>query len=244
MVSRSTAADATLRCATRWFAATVTADRNFLDLREGPTWIRRTVDPTDVQRLIGVMLAVWVAAAIVVGGLLLAPHLIALPMPTTTDTHLRDAIAARVVGRPGNWVVAHVMYRSCPCSRRTIGHLTTDRRAADLDELVVMVDDAGQAGPEDAALRAAGFQVEVITPDILRERFHVEAAPLLAVARPDHELAYVGGYNRHKQSAAYEDLAIISDLRARSVREALPIYGCATNTRLADAIDPLGIRSW
>lgn len=188
------------------------------------------------------LLGLWVVVAVVVGGLLLAPHLIALPMPTTADTAFRNAIAARL--RTAMWGAVHVMYRSCACSRRTVAHLTARRRSADLDELVFMVDDAGEAGPEDAVLRAAGFRVEVITPAALRDELHVEAAPLLAIARPNHELAYVGGYNRHKQSAAYEDLTIIAELRASRDRASLPIFGCATNTRLADQIDPLGMRTW
>lgn len=188
----------------------------------------------------GVAIGLWIATVVILGGLLLAPHLVGLPAPLTTDTHLRDALARELP--TGRWGVAHFMYRSCPCSRRTIAHLISDARPPNLDELVIVIDDHGSAGPDDDALRAAGFRVHVITPATLSERYHVEAVPLLVVARPDHELSYVGGYNRHKQSPAYEDLAIIRDLRDHAERASLPIFGCATSKRLASALDPLGLR--
>jgi hypothetical protein len=189
-------------------------------------------------------LVVWVGVCVLVGGLLLVQHLVALPTPPTSDASLAQAVAGVGSNHAGWWRVAHVMYRSCTCSQRTIAHLLTTRRPDRTDEIVVMVDDDGANAPEDVGLRAAGFQVEVITPDVLHARFHVEAAPLLVVARPDHELAYVGGYNRHKQSAAYEDLSILAELRAGSEPSPLPVFGCATSAQLANTLDPLGLRRW
>ena len=157
---------------------------------------------------------------------------------------LRDAIAAWLPDHSGRWRVVHIMYRSCPCSRRTIEHLITSPRPAGLDELVLMVDDEGHPGSDDARLRAVGFRVEVITPAVLHDRFHVEAAPVLVVARPDHELAYVGGYNRSKQNPAYEDVAIIDAAGQRDAPAPLPVFGCATSDRLARQLDPLGLRKW
>ncbi len=174
-----------------------------------------------MQRLATVVLALWAAIGVLVGGLLLVRHLIALPTPPASDPQLHDAVAT-LFRDPSRWGAVHVMYRTCSCSQRTIAHLLATPRPADLDERVVMVDDDGAPGPEDAALRAAGFAVEVVTPQALQQRFHVVSAPLLVVARPDHELAYVGGYNTHKQSAAYENLAIIADLRRNEDRAALP----------------------
>lgn len=189
-------------------------------------------------------LAAWAGCGLVLGGLLLARHLVALPTPPVTDTRLRDAVAGFHPDRAATWRAVHVMYRRCPCSQRTITHLRAAPRPADLDEVVVMVDDDGAAGPEDAMLRDAGFDVEVITPAALHAQLDLEAAPVLVVARPDHELVYVGGYNRHKQSTAYEDLAILADLRAEAPRAALPVFGCPTSARLADAVDPLGLGRW
>lgn len=190
-----------------------------------------------------VALGLWGAAVLLVGGLLLAPHLAALPAPLATDLRLRAALTGpHGVLAPGGWGVVHVFYRTCTCSRRTIAHLLARRALAGVDEVVVIVDDDAAAAADDAALAGAGFRVVVITPAALRERFHIEAVPLLVIARPGGDLAYVGGYNRHKQSAAYEDLAILRELRATHSREPLPVFGCATSKRLAAAFDPLGLR--
>jgi len=102
-----------------------------------------------------------------------------------------------------------------------------------------MIDDHGRPGPEDDRLRAAGFAVVVLTPMQLQTELHLEAAPVLVVMSARGELAYVGGYNRHKQSAAYEDTAIIADLRADRIAPELPVFGCATSARLARIVDPL-----
>jgi hypothetical protein len=191
---------------------------------------------------VAVALALWLAGGIALGGILLLKHTVPLPVPAQDDAVLRDAIAA-LPGPGDRWRAVHVMYRSCPCSQRTITHLLDDARPADLDEHVVMIDDDGLAGPEDARLRAR-FHVEVVTPARFHAVFGAEAAPLFVVARPGGELAYVGGYNRHKQSARYEDASIIADLRRDGASAALPVYGCATSARLADTIDPLGLRRW
>ncbi len=197
-----------------------------------------------MRRIAVIGLAIWAGLGVLVGGLLLVQHLIALPAPPVSDARLRDAVASLRTDHPSWWRAVHIMYRSCPCSQRTIAHLRATPRPMELDEIVVMVDDDGANGPEDALLRTSGFQVEVITPRVLREGFSVEAAPLLVLARPDHTLTYVGGYSRHKQSAAYEDLAIVTDSRGNAERSPLPVFGCATSAKLASTLDPLGLGNW
>jgi hypothetical protein len=184
-------------------------------------------------------LVAWLIGGSLLGGLLLIRHLIALPTPVVTDRALRDTLRAELPGH--DWRAVHIMYRGCACSRRTIDHLIATPRPVGVRELVVMVDDAGAAGSDDPRLRAAGFPVTVITPDALRARFHLEAAPVLVVMAPDDRLLYIGGYNRHKQSPAYEDLSILSELQARQAPPALPVFGCATSARLAHAVDPLNL---
>jgi hypothetical protein len=187
--------------------------------------------------LLAAGLAAWLVVGVTLGAILLLRHMVPLPTPAHTDTVLRDAIRADLPRAA--WRAVHVMYRDCACSRRTIEHLLASPRPPQLAELVVMVDDDGKPGTDDAKLRAAGFPVQVITPDQLRGRYHLEAAPVLVVMGPDGELAYVGGYNRHKQSAAYEDVAIIDELRTGSSVSTLPVFGCATSARLANMVDPL-----
>lgn len=177
-----------------------------------------------------VALVVWLAAGIVAGGLLLLRHA-AYRVPEATDAHLRAALTGQFA--PNQVGVAHVMYRSCACSGKTISHLLERRAIAGVDELVLIVDDDGASAPDDQDLVAAGFRVQTITPIVLKERYDIHAAPVLIVVRPDHDVAYIGGYNRHKQEPRYADVAIIRDVLDRvAATDPLPVFGCATTATL------------
>jgi hypothetical protein len=196
--------------------------------------------PRRVRRRLAIAaLVLWLVAGTALGGVLLVRHLVALPAPPIADRGLRDAVVATLPD--AHWRALHIMYRACPCSRRTVDHLVSRGRADGIDELVLMVDDAGAAGPEESRLRDAGYAVRVITPDTLHRTYHVEAAPLLVIASPAGELAYVGGYNRRKQSQGFDDVRILADLMASDAAVARPVFGCATSARLANALDPLGL---
>ncbi len=187
-------------------------------------------------------LALWLVAMMGLGGLLLARHMLALPVPDKGDEALAAAVAARAPR--GSWFAVHILYRPCPCSGRILDHLRRSRRPDGVRELVVLVDDVAREDDTTRGLRARGFAVELTTPAELYARWHDEAAPLLIVADPEGAVRYVGGYNRHKQSRRVEDLAIVADLRAAHDRTALPVLGCATSARLARRVDPLGLARW
>ena len=193
-----------------------------------------------MHRLIKILLGLWLAAGVMLGGVLLLQHLAPLPVPDTADQKLRERMA-RAFFDDGHWRVMHVLYRPCPCSKRTIEHLTDGPRPVGLDELVLMIDDDGALGEEDQVLRDHGYRVEVITPATLGAQFDLQAAPVLVIARPDGTLAYIGGYNRHKQSGAYEDLELLAMLRNDRAPAALPVFGCPTSAELARQVDPLGL---
>lgn len=192
------------------------------------------------RKLALVALAAWLAGGTLLGGLLLVRHLVALPVPDRDDLALAAAIRQLLPPSGGRLRAIHVLYRECACSRRTIAHLLERRALPAADELVLAVDDDGRAAPEDAALRAAGFAVRVVTPTALRARLGLEAAPVLIVARPGGQLAYLGGYNRHKQTRA-EDVELLAELGRGGDAPALPVFGCPTSARLARALDPLGL---
>lgn len=212
-----------------------------------------------VRRVVLILLGLWLVGGVVLGGAMLVQHLVALPTPPPSNAALGAQMRRLFAGGDAEtnghghgqghdhghdqWRVLHVMYRACPCSQRTIAHLTAAQRPAELDEVVVLVDDEGKPGAEDRQLAAHGYRVSVITPEALRRDFDLEAAPVLVIARPDGEVVYAGGYTRHKQSDAFEDLAILSELRQREDRAALPVFGCPTSDRLARQLDPLGLRS-
>lgn len=187
-----------------------------------------------------VALVLWLGAGTVVGGVLLLRHA-ALSVPATSNATLQSAIAAALPRAAGRWGMVHVMYRSCACSTKTIAHLIQRRAVPGIDELVVLVDDAGQSVADDDRIRDAGYRISVITPSTLRETYAIEAAPVLVVVRSDGSLAYVGGYNRRKQEPRFMDVAIVRDAMEKAAVASLPVFGCATSARLADAVDPLGL---
>ena len=135
-----------------------------------------------MRKLATVVLALWLGAGTVVGGVLLLRHA-ALRVPSSDNDALHAAVAGQLP-RTGRWGMVHVMYRACTCSAKTIAYLTERRAVPGIDELVLVVDDHGTTDPNDRRLRDAGFRVDVITPRALRETFAIEAAPVLVVAAP------------------------------------------------------------
>lgn len=190
---------------------------------------------------VAVALVGWLLVTTALGALLLAKHELAMPVPAPTDPVLRAAVAARASGDA--WLAVHVVYPACPCARRVLAHLQERAHPPGVVERVVLVAEHPDAALADR-LRLRGYLVEHVTPRELAATWHVEATPLLVVAAPGGELRYAGGYGRRKQSPIIEDLAIVAMLQRSSIRDPLPVFGCATSRRLARAVDPLGLGRW
>lgn len=96
-------------------------------------------------------------------------------------------------------------------------HLALRGPRTDIEEQVLLSNDEG--GALKRRLVAAGFAVIDTSPE-LRDRFAIEAAPMLLVIRPDGRVGYVGGYTRTKQGLQIEDVWNPGELRGRSGRGA------------------------
>ena len=188
-----------------------------------------------------VVLCTWAAVASLVLGTLMVGHWYALPAPANAQ---RPQVAAAIAAlRPANksdqWFAVHVLFAECRCSQRIFEHLFTRQRPAQLAEHVLLVGDheeyIGRA-------RKAGFGLTLVKPAALKARFHIEAAPLLLVARPDGGLGYVGGYTARKQGLEIQDMEIIADLQRHQAVDELPPFGCAVSRALQELLDPLGIK--
>ncbi len=57
------------------------------------------------------MLAIWAVAVLVVGAALMAPHVIALPVPAASDGRLALAMRNLPGATPGRWSALHVLYQ-------------------------------------------------------------------------------------------------------------------------------------
>ena len=171
-------------------------------------------------------------------------HLVTLPAPAPADPALQQAIATqrRMIERD-RWLVLHVVFDECACSRRVLDQLLASARPAGIAERIVLVTERPASMAEAAvAIRARGFDLDVVTPDQLVARYHIEVAPLLVIADPRDTVRYVGGYTSRKQGADIRDLAVIAAVQQGEPVEPLPTFGCAIGRALQSKLDPLGIR--
>ena len=187
-----------------------------------------------------ILLGLWAAAVLVVGSYLLAGHLLTLPKPESADERLATGIASvRTSQNEGRWLVLHVLYTECGCSKRVLDHLLS--RGADpfaIERVVLVGGDDATA----AKIRAAGYQYEAVTDATLESRYGVTAAPLLVIADPTNAVRYVGGYSDRKQAEKIRDLETFARLVKGETPDPLPVFGCAIAKKLQDTVDPLGLR--
>lgn len=181
------------------------------------------------------LLVAWALGGIVLGAVLLAPHVAGLPLPSEGDPRLTAAMSEPA---PGSWLVEHFVLTGCDCSRRIVETLRARPPHAGVAERVVLI---GRADGDDPVLRALGYAVEAVTPGELRGRFGLEAAPVFAVRDPMGAVRHVGGYTSHRRGPALQDRDVLAALLGGGDSAALPVFGCATSARLRAATDPLSI---
>lgn len=187
-----------------------------------------------------VLLALWLGVMSIVTLTFMVSHWYTLPKPDNERPLVAASIAGlRTADDRGRWMAVHVLYADCGCSRRIFSHLFAGDRPAGVTEKVVLVGDAPDLEKQAAA---AGFAVEAISPGQLRERFHVQAAPLLLIADPGGKLRYVGGYTERKRGPDPKDKEILARLMTDHAPSELPLFGCAVSASLQQLLDPIGIK--
>ena len=175
---------------------------------------------------------------LLVGSILLGRHVVALPKPD------RGSIAGRALAhlrRPadrGHWLAVHVLYAGCRCSARVVDHLLQAQAIPDVREIVLWV---GQDPDSRARLVAAGYRTLEVAPEELRDRYTIEAAPLLAVLDPSDHARYLGGYTSRKQGPDVQDRTILTALLAGKQPEENPVLGCAVSSGLQNSLNPVGL---
>ena len=193
--------------------------------------------PTRRPHLVYATLAVWAMVLVLVCGYLLASHLLTLPQPSRDNPILMAAIdEGRTAQERDGWMLVHVFYGDCGCSRRLADYLLERGRSPDAHEKILLVGEYG-----DFARRAEerGFIVEPIEPEALKTRYNIEGVPLLIVADGWGRLRYVGGYTSRKQGPDIQDVAIFRAVQEDRVLDSLPLFGCATSQELREALNPL-----
>jgi hypothetical protein len=184
------------------------------------------------------LLSGWAAALLFVGAVLLGRHVVALPKPERNPITTRAFAALREPGDHGRWLAVHVLYAGCKCSARIVDHLAQAEPNPSVREVVLWV---GQDLQSQARLAGAGFRVRGLEPEVLRDRFGVEAAPVLIVLDPQDRARYVGGYTSRKQGPDIQDRKVLAALLGGARPAENPVLGCAVSGRLKTALDPLGL---
>ncbi|HMJ15092.1 MAG TPA: hypothetical protein VK524_26945 [Polyangiaceae bacterium] len=194
--------------------------------------------------LMKIAFVVWAGALFITATSLSAAHFYAQPAPDSKDAALERALdSLRSTNDAKRWLAVHVLYAQCRCSRRILQHLATSPRPGQVREKLLLVGWNEELAPTLRQIAARGFEITRTTPAELRDRFHVEAAPLLLVVEPQGTVRYAGGYTERKQGPNPLDREIITKLIAHRAADPLPPFGCAVSKELQEILDPLALRA-
>lgn len=176
--------------------------------------------------------AVSTGATLLVGSLLMAQHMIALPKP---------ALAALPRERPaadGRLSVTHVLMESCGCSQQVLQHLLERRARPEVHERILFI--GSDAIAERA--RAAGYSFRSLSAEQLKAGYGIESSPLMIIVDSAVRVRYLGGYTSVKRGPDIRDLDLIGEVERGESPAGLPVFGCAVSRELQRAIDPLGLK--
>ncbi len=192
-----------------------------------------------VNRLGQCAIGIWASGMIFVVACLMVSHWVALPHPAATDQVWTTQLSQTRNTQDDPWTVFHFLYGDCRCSRRIFKHILDRVPVNGCRERIVFIGTDTQL--TEAAMQK-GFEVDCVTPEILKSRYGVEAAPLLTILDPAGTVRFTGGYTAHKQGPQIQDVKIINALLSGAIVDELPVFGCAVSDRLKSLVDPLGLK--
>mgnify|MGYP003648079720 CR=1 FL=1 len=182
---------------------------------------------------------IWAAALLLVSASLMVGHWVNLPHPEIGQDFEYASQVSNVAHSDRQVFAFHFLYGDCPCSRRVLKHVMKRMPVDGAVERVVLIGE--DKAMEDLAL-TQGYQVDVVTPIELKEKYGVESAPLLIVTNNAGEIKYSGGYTSRKRGLDIQDHQIIQDTLEGNEVAGLPLYGCAVSKSLKAIVDPLNIK--
>ena len=167
----------------------------------------------------------------VVVSLLMASHLLTLPVPEVSRL-------ASLSQRGSGWRAVYVLARACGCSQRVLAGVLERGPTTGFAETVLVI---GGDAPTEARLRTAGFEVEPVTASKLENDYGIQGAPLLVVIDPHDRVVYSGGYSL-TQGGPLRDALVLAEARVGRTVEAMPHFGCAVTPSLQKQLDPLSLK--
>jgi hypothetical protein len=121
-------------------------------------------------------------------------------------------------------------------------HLLQRRIFAGIDEQMILVDGPDGDLPESAALvdalRQQGFRIHRIASRDIPRDAGLRGVPLLVIASPDSDIAYMGGYG----VSGDQDGTLLEQARSKHRPDPLPLLGCAVGARLGRRADPFHLK--
>ncbi len=181
----------------------------------------------------GLLLGVWAATVVVIGGVLMSYHQPFL----TPDARI---LSLGAPSQRGRWRALHILSGSCGCSRRVMEHLLKRRSMPGLAEEILVIEGTESSLQGTGALldklESAGFTISHLGANEIPESTGLHGVPVLIYATPENKLAYLGGYGK----AGDEDVRLYQEVRRGQPPSALPVLGCAIGSRVRGKADPVG----
>jgi len=181
------------------------------------------------------MFAVWALSVVLLGSVFTSYH---QPFLTPGNGILGVAKSTDAHG----WRAVHVLSAGCACSQKVMRHLLQRKEFPGVAEQILLIDgqESYLPGSEQllTQLAQAGFPIAHLQADDLPPDAGLHGVPVLAIASPNGQVAYVGGYG----SAGDQDGAILQQVQMGRAPKPLAILGCALGNRLRRKADPFHIK--
>lgn len=188
-----------------------------------------------------VFLAVWAALTILLGSILMSYHQpFRLPGQSILSFANRLDSPEHPVGE--RWTMIHFLSGGCGCSQRVMRHLLLRRMFSGIDEQIILIDEPEADLPESPALVGAlkqqGFRIHRVAGRDIPPSIGLRGVPLLVIASPDSDIAYIGGYG----VSGDQDGTLLEQARSKHRPDPLPLLGCAVGARLGRRADPFHLK--
>jgi hypothetical protein len=197
--------------------------------------------PRIVRRFAQLAFVFWAVLGFVIATSLAAQHLYVLPAPDANGLALARSLRSLTGDERGTWSAFHVLYARCQCSQNIVEHLGRSARPSNTREHVLLVGTERDLVSLRAKLPENGFRLHRFEAEVLKQRFHIQSAPLLIVTDAEQSVRYAGGYSERKQGPLLEDVEIVRSLQSNFATRRLPIFGCAVSKELQALLDPLSL---
>ena len=185
------------------------------------------------DRIIFVMMTLWLAVSSAVFGYFHGWHLVQFQSPSSLSI-------SSEIKMQSEFGIFHFLGEGCSCSEHIADYLLKRGPIGKVFEQVQIIGDMGTY-PEQ--LTRAGYGVKQLSvAQVATEG--LSAVPLLVVFDQNLNVQYAGGYTEGPITpfSEFQDLQVLADLGEAKKVAVLPIKGCAVSREYQKLLDPLGIK--